>query len=250
MKLLTIADGYGDSRAVPDWYPKYWKWPKIIGLMTKGVTLIDRSRYGAGNEFITATLRDNIDNADCVLIQWAQPNRLDLILANNDAEYWKSTIASDPVYKNNVVSCGENDFWISSNSQTPAVREYHRKYISLKQHKLRSQIYVEYAKLMLDSRSIDYRFMLVDDSEYLNVDAKWICHETLKGMSDFKRKSNFCHLDLGIIQPLPLVAFDFIKQHVMPSIDLPWRSLREIDAVENMLYRHYQEALKNRNDQI
>jgi len=32
----------------------------------------------------------------------------------------------------------------------------------------------------------------------------------------------------------------------MPSIDLQWRSSREIDAVENMLYRHYQEAVKNK----
>jgi hypothetical protein len=53
-------------------------------------------------------------------------------------------------------------------------------------------------------------------------------------------------LDLGIVQPTPLVAFDFIKQHIMPNIDLHWRSNREIDAVENMLYQHYQEAVKNK----
>ena len=90
--------------------------------------------------------------------------------------------------------------------------------------------------------------MLVDDSEYLEIDADWICHEPFKGMSDFKSKSKYRDLDLGIVQPIPLVAFDFIKQYIMPNINLPWRDHRDIDAVENMLYRHYQEAIKNRND--
>jgi hypothetical protein len=122
--------------------------------------------------------------------------------------------------------------------------------VSLAQHQLRSQIFVEYAKLLLDQHGINYCFMLVDNSEYLNVSANWICHEPTKGMRDFKQKSKYCNLDLGIVQPLPLVAFDFIKQYIMPSIDLQWRNTKEIDAVENMLRRHYQEAVKNRNDQI
>lgn len=248
MKLLTIADGYGDSVAVPSWYPKYWKWPEIIKLMTKGVSLNNCSRYGAGNEFIVNQLKQNIDSADVVIIQWAQPNRLDLVLAHHDPTFWKDVIASDQVYNNNVVDCGNEKFWISSGSRTAAVREYHQKYISLKQHQMRSQIFVEYAKMLLEQRNIDYRFMLVDNSNYLDIIANWVCHEPFKGMHEFKSKSKYSNLDLGIIQPTPLVAFDFIKRYIMPSINLPWRNNRELDAVENMLYRHYQEALKNRND--
>ena len=250
MRLLTLADGYGDSVAVPQYYPKYLKWPEIIKLMTKGVELNNLSRYGAGNEFIVNQLRQHIDSSDVVMIQWAQPNRLDLVLAHADTSYWEGVIASDPVYKNNIVDCGDNKFWISSASKTSAIQQYHRQTITSKQHQMRSQIYVEYAKLLLNQRGIDYRFMLVDNSEYLAVDANWICHEPTKGMSDFKQKSKYFNLDLGIVQPLPLVAFDFIKQYIMPNIDLQWRSNREIDAVENMLYRHYQEAVKTKNDQI
>ncbi len=69
MKLLTLSDGYGDSVAVPDWYPKYQKWPEIIQLMTKGVNLNNRSRYGAGNEFIVNELKQHIDTADVVIVQ-------------------------------------------------------------------------------------------------------------------------------------------------------------------------------------
>ena len=88
--------------------------------------------------------------------------------------------------------------------------------------------------------------MLVDNSDYLRIDANWICHEPFKGMNDFKHKSKYSSLDLGIVQPTPLVAFDFVKQHIMPKVDLQWRNDREINAVENMLYQHYQEAIKNK----
>jgi len=250
MKLLTLADGYGDSVAVPNWYPKYLKWPEIIKLMTKGLDLVNCSRYGAGNEFIVNQLKQNITVADVVMVQWAQPHRLDLVLAHNNSEFWDNIIANDPVYKNNIVECGHDKFWISSGSKTLEVRAYHQQYITIRQHQLRSQIFVEYAKLLLEQHNIDYRFMLVNDSEYLDIDAKWICHEPFKGMSSFNFESKYFELDLGIVQPIPLVTFDFIKQYVMPSIDLSWRVAKEIDAVENMLYRHYQEAIKNRNDSI
>ena len=218
--------------------------------MTKDVSLNNCSRYGAGNEFIVNQLKQNIDSADVVMIQWAQPNRLDLVLAHDNPAFWNNVISTDSVYKDNIVDCNGNQFWISSASQTLEVQKYHNQIISLTQHQLRSQIFVEYAKLLLEQRGIDYRFMLVDDSEYLDIDAKWICHAPLMGMSNFKRKSKYSNLDLGVVQPLPLVAFDFIKQFVMPSIDLQWRNAKEIDTVENMLYRHYQEAVKNQNDQI
>ena len=248
MKLLTLADGYGDSMAVPAWYPKYWKWPEIIKLMTRHLELVNLSRYGAGNEFIVNQLKNNIDWPDMVIIQWAQPHRLDLVLAHKDAEFWNNVIASDTVYNSNVVNCGNDKFWISSASKTEAVRQYHEQYITMRQHQLRSQIYVDYAKLLLEQKGIDYRFMLVNNSNYLDIDANWICHKPFEGMNEFRYTSKYRHLELGIVQPTPLVAFDFIKQYIMPNTDLPWRSDRDIDAVENMLHRHYQEALKKRND--
>jgi hypothetical protein len=43
------------------------------------------------------------------------------------------------------------------------------------------------------------------------------------------------------------VQFDFIRQHIMPELDLPWRSNNEISAVENMLHRKYKEAVALKN---
>ena len=248
MRLLTLSDGYGDCHAYPQWYPKYWKWPKIIQLMTKGLELHNPSRYGAGNEFLVNQLTQYAAEADAVIIQWTQPRRLDLMLAHDDPVFWHDIIASDPTYSNNVLDCGDNKFWLSSGSKTTAVKEYHQRYISVKQHQTRSQIYIEYAKLWLERQGIDYRFMLVENSEYLKIDANWVWHESFKGMNEFRHHSKYYDLELGIVQPIPLVAFDFIQQYIMPSINLPWRNSRDISGVENMLYRHYQEAIKTRND--
>ena len=43
LRLLTIADGFGDSRAVPAWYPDYIKWPEIIRWMTRDIELCNLS---------------------------------------------------------------------------------------------------------------------------------------------------------------------------------------------------------------
>jgi hypothetical protein len=245
MNLLTLSDGYGDSVAVPAWYPNYWKWPKIIELMTKGVVVNNYSRYGAGNEFIANQLKQNISSADAAIVQWAQPNRLDLVIDYTNTVYWNDIIAKDPVYNNNLVNCGDDKFWISSASTVDAVRKYHQQ-ISCKQHQLRSQIFVEYAKLLINQHQIDYCFMSVVNFKYLDIEAKWICHEPFEGMENFKKKSKYADLDLGITQPLPLVALDFIKQYVIPNFKLPWRSNKEINALENVLYKHYLESIKNR----
>ena len=249
MKLLTISDGVGDPAQTPvSWYSNYFKWPEIIKLMTKELTLNNCSKVGAGNEFIVNQLKQHMNNDDVILMQWTTPNRFDLLLDHDSVNtlFWRNTIANDPVYSQSIVECGNNKFWLGSQSGTAPVREYHQRYISVTQYQLRSQIYIDYAKMLLAQKNITYRFMLGYDSEYLNVDANWVCHKPYKGLDSFRYQSRYKDLDLKFAQPIPLVAFDFIKQHIMPDIDLHWRSSREIDAVENMLYRHYQEAIKNK----
>ena len=249
MNLLTLADGFGDSVAVPNWYPTYYKWPKIIELMTHDLAVCDFSRYGAGNEYLVNVLKQHIASSDAVLLQWTIPNRLDLVLdASNQA--WQEVISSDPVYHDNVVKLNNHDFWLSSSSKVTKVQDYHRTYISLSQHQLRSQLFIDYAKLLINQHQVNYRFMLTWDSLYLedNVanDINWSWHTPFKGMHDFRYHSKFSELDLGITQPIPLIHYDFIKQFIMPYLNLPWRSERELAAVETMLYKHYQESIPNK----
>lgn len=249
MNLLTLADGFGDSVAVPSWYPKYYKWPKIIELMTRKLTVNNLSRYGAGNEYLVNALRQNIKSSDAVLLQWAVPNRLDLMLTGH-TKPWREIIATDPVYHDNVVELNDHSFWLSSGSKLPTVQEYHGTYISMFQHRLRSQLFIDYAKLLIDQHQVEYRFMLTWDSLYLANqvadDINWSCHQPLKGMHDFRNHSEFSELDLGITQPIPLIHYDFVRKFIMPYLDLPWRSDRELAAVESMLYRHYKESIPNK----
>jgi len=103
--------------------------------------------------------------------------------------------------------------------------------------------------------NIKHKFLLTCDSEYLQHSvtdqSNWCWHEQFKGMDSFRTKSKFAELDLGLTQPVSLIQFDFVKQFIMPQLDLPWRSNREIDAVENMLHRKYKEAVALKpNDQI
>jgi hypothetical protein len=248
MNLLTIADGFGDSEAVPDWYPAYVKWPEIIQLMTKGVTLHNLSKFGAGNEYIIHALKQNLLNKDAILIQWAIPNRLDLILdvSSEHKKFWDEQISADPVYNNNLVQVGSDQMWISSGSQ--AIQEYHKKYISLRQHQLRSQLFIDYATLLL--QNTNYGFLLTKSSQYLTQTvhdrSRWLCHDTFHGMCEFRHVSRYAELDLDVAQPIPLIQFDFIRQFIQPKFKLPWRSEREQQAVENMLFKKYQEAIKNR----
>ena len=250
MNLLTIADGFGDSIAVPHWYPAYIKWPEIIKLMTRGVTVQNLSRYGAGNEYIIQSLRHNLSKSDAVLIQWAIPDRLDLVLSHRPPyqEFWNQQIIDDPVYNNNVVQIGETPIWITSASTSPGVREYHEKFISSQQHRLRSQLYIDYAILLLKDKK--HGFLLTKNSEYLDTTVDdldhWHWHEKFHGMCEFRHVSNYADLDLGITQPIPLIQFDFIRQFIQPKFDLPWRSEKDIQAVETMLYRKYKESIKNR----
>jgi len=252
-KLLTIADGFGDSKAVPDWYPNFFKWPEIIGLMTQDLEVVNLSRYGAGNEYIIQSIRHNCTDIDVALVQWAMPNRLDLVLGNPD-KFWDEQISQDPVYNNNIVDVGKDRYWISSGSNNPYVLEYHGKYIRSRQHQLRSQLFVEHAKLLLRSAGIEHGFMLSYDGEYLKESvtdfSNWIWHSPFRGMHSFRRVSKFSHLDFNYIQPVSLIQFDFVKQFIMPAFDLCWRSPKDIDAVENMLYQDHKQAMLLKNDSI
>lgn len=248
VNLLTISDGFGDHKVNPDWYPFYMKWPEIIRLMTRGVNVVNFSHQGAGNEYIVNRLRNNLVDKDAVLIQWVPPDRLDLVLAHQTTyeKFWTEQIATDPVYNKNTVQADQHRMWLSSASKIPAVVEYHQKYINMQHHQLRSQLFVDYATLLL--QDIKHGFLLTKTSRYLEHTvtdhSRWHWHEKFQGMCEFRHVSHYAELDLGLVQPIPLVQFDFVRQFIQPRFDLPWRSENEIQAVEKMLYRKYQEAIK------
>lgn len=245
MRLLTLSDGFGDTVHSPNWYQQFYKWPDIIKLMCKNCELVNLSRYGAGNEYILNALKQNYNSADFVFVQWATPARLDLVLEHED-DYWQEQIALDPMYSENIVNIDTDQYWLSSGTIMPAVAQYHST-IGLRQHQIRSQNYVDYAHRLLET--VPYRFMLVEDSLYLReTDVKplnWCWHSEYAGMQSFRQISNYAQedQDAQVVQPISLVQFDFVRKYIQPTVDLPWRNEREILAVENMLYKKYQDAI-------
>lgn len=250
INLLTLSDGFGDSQAVPPWYKDYIKWPEIIKLITRDVVLHNMSRYGAGNEYIIQCLRNNLVGKQAVIVQWARPERLDLVLSDNvtHKNFWDQHISDDPVYSNNILSINHDQYWLSSASIVDGVVDYHKRFISRRQHQLRSQLFVDYAKLLLTN--IQHGFLLSETSNYLSEttskDSNWFWNKPYQGMHEFRVDSKYSDLDLGITQPIPLIHFDFIRQFIQPNFELPWRSESEIQTVENVLHKQYQEALKNK----
>lgn len=244
LKILTVADGFGDSSAYPLWYPEYIKWPQILDLMVKNAQIDNFSRYGAGNEYIANVVRQHHRNYDLILVQWAQPNRLDLVLSHDQQQkFWENTISQDPVYKDNVVSLGDDKFWLSSQSRSTLIRDYHELYITKRQHIMRSLIFVEYVHSVLKLDKIKHGFMMSTQNPWLQQaqipEDTWIWHEPWQGMHEFRQVSQYADLDLGIRQPIPLIHFDYIQQFIKPKFDLPWRNDREISAVESMLMKKY-----------
>lgn len=251
-RLLTIADGFGDSGATPPWYRNFTKWPELIQMMAKNVELTNLSRYGAGNEYMVECLRANIDSADMVLFQWTHPYRLDLLLGHPDEiqSFWQDEISKDPVYNKNVLAVNKDRYWISSASKNEHVQEYHTRYISQLQHQRRTERQIEYATMLLEKKNKTFKFLLTYPLRFLkDMDintSDWIWHKEYKSMEDFRSVSKYADLDLKTyVQPIPLIQFDFIRQHIMPRLNLEWNSTKELDDLETFLYTSHTEAMKN-----
>ena len=88
----------------------------------------------------------------------------------------------------------------------------------------------------------------VDDTNIDTSDSFWYCHTPQCGMDSFRNISKFADLDakFNLTQPVSLVQFDFVTQFIVPNFNFPWRSKKEIDAVENMLFRKSKQALENK----
>jgi hypothetical protein len=248
-KILIIGDGFADPAAAHLWYQDFYKWPTLINLMAKNIAITNMARYGAGNEYMSYCLQSQYQHYDLVLIQWSKAERLDLVLDHTQEHltFWQQTIAQDPVYQHNVVDLEGKKIWISSASKNQTVVEYHQKYITPTQHQMRSQLLVEHAMLMLEANNIDYRFMLTYDAPYLsNINARWMCHKPLRGQHSFRSVSKHSQADIDYVQPIPLVSFDYIRKVIQPNLDLDWRSDCDLDALEVMLLKKHQLAMKQK----
>jgi hypothetical protein len=220
-KILCIGDGFGKGHIWP-------MWPQLLAELVNDVEIDNYSEVGAGNEFISNCVIDACEKKkyDIVLIQWAMSRRLDII--NNQQNNISKIIIKDPVYNKKYSNVAINDrlWWLSSNSQTEYIQNYHKNYISVEQQKLRSIYQIKLIELYLKQKVSNFLFFssfkldFADMPESNLLDwSMWCEHNTNNGMEEWG-KLNVPQYESKEVQPHPLVHLNYLKEIILPRLKI------------------------------
>jgi len=203
-KIFCFGDGYAHGHIWPEW-------PQILQALLPTYQVIAHTGIGAGNEFLI----DNLLNVNCqnqtVIFQWAQPNRFDKLLQDTQ---WKIFAEQDPIYYFNFETTRSGTWWLSSNSQTEKIQEYHKFFIQNHQAELRFKNQRTLVENYLQNKNSHYWFTSTKEQEL------------------FCQAHTSKHLRGTEIQPSPIMHFYFVIECIKPILKL------DIDA-------NLQEKLKN-----
>jgi hypothetical protein len=227
-KIVTAGDGFAANHIWP-------MWPHILQMTTVDTEVTSLGAIGAGNEYIFNSVLNCINNVipDLVIVQWAQSNRLDLIL---DTDHKIEIAKVDPVYNENIY----NNWWLSSASTQPYVKTYHCDYISGTQSKLRTKNYIISLTAILEKRNIPYLFSTTYASEHypdnnINWD-KWVWHQPGQGMQEYSLLPRFNDIRLTEVQPSPLVHMQWVLDVLRPNLAVEW-SAEHIEKLQELFAR-------------
>ena len=227
-KIVTAGDGFAASHIWP-------MWPHVLQMTTVDTEVISLGAIGAGNEYIFNSVLNCINSSqpDLVIVQWAQSNRLDLIL---DTKYKAEIAAADPVYNENIY----DNWWLSSASTQPYVKTYHNDYIGTIQRRSRTKNYIISLAAILENRNIPYLFTTTYASEHyptsdINWD-NWVWHEPGQGMQEYSLLPRFEDIRLTEVQPSPLVHMQWVLDILQPKLSLEW-SADNISKLQELFAR-------------
>ena len=191
-KIFCCGDGYAHGHIWPEW-------PQILQALCPEHTVIPVTGVGAGNEFLISQLLTQQISNQKVIFQWAQHNRFDKLLQDNQ---WQALAESDPVYYFNFYKVNDQHWWCSSASQLSEITRYHEFYIQNNQSQLRYQNQQTLIKTYLEFNQCDYHFTSTEIQE------------------NFSRQDRFCDLRATEVQPSPIVHFFFALEILAPAIEL------------------------------
>jgi len=221
-KILCIADEFGKGHIWP-------MWPQLLAELVNDVAIDNYSEVGAGNEFISNRVIDACEKKtyDIVLVQWAWSRRLDII--NNQQNNISKHILEDKTYntKYSNVRINNRAWWLSSNSQTKYIQNYHKNYISVEQQKLRSINQIKLIELYLKQKKIfnflffsSYKLDFIDMPESNILDwSVWCCDKQNGGMNEYG-KSHLPQYAAKEVQPHPIIHLNFIKEIMLPKLKI------------------------------
>jgi hypothetical protein len=192
-KIFCLGDGYAHGNIWPEW-------PQILQALLPDLDVVTGTGVGAGNEFLIDTLL----NFDCenqtVIFQWAQPNRFDKLLQDTQ---WKILAQQDPVYFDNFEHNTSGIWWLSSNSQTPKIQEYHEFFVQSEQEQLRLKNQKILIENYLQNKKCRYWFT------------------SIKQQEEFCRSHQHKDLRGDQIQPSTIMHFYFVVECIKPALNLP-----------------------------
>lgn len=213
-RILCVGDGFAHGHIWPEW-------PQILQAMIPSRTTELVSGIGAGNEFLVSGLLDQEPNKDLVIFQWAQADRFDKIVQDQD---WEDLARSDPVYGENFYDRAGDRWWLSSASGLKEIQHYHRYFVQTRQSLRR----------LRDQQKLVEGFLISRGCEYVAV-------STLE-QHMFSREDRFHSMRGNEIQPSPPVHLAYLEEIILPrlSIDIDSsRTNRLKQALNNIEWQPY-----------
>lgn len=217
-KIVTSGDGFACNHIWP-------MWPHILQITTVDTDVISLGKIGAGNEYIFNSIIEYLNNnqADLIIVQWASSYRLDLVIDNDLKQKITTT---DEVYKDNIFSTGELQWWLSSASKIQYVQDYHLNYIGHTQHQRRTINYIISLQEILKQKNIPYLFFSSYELDFLNdplsKQIDWSTWVDQKGMELYSLQKRFKDIRLNQIQPSPPVHLEYVLEILKPHLSYSW----------------------------
>jgi hypothetical protein len=215
MKLIiTAGDGFAANHIWP-------MWPRLLSQHIPDSQTISLGKPAAGNEFIFNSVLYAIRERrpDLVLVQWAQSQRLDLIVDN---DHKRDTALQDEVYHHNLYPVDKNTWWLSNASTQSYVRQYHSEYIGYTQALSRTRNYIISLAAVLRARQIPFKFFSTYDVEFYpdtDIDwTHWVWHTPGRGMEHYSRQERFADIRGTEVQPSTAVHDAWLQQVLLPRL--------------------------------
>lgn len=208
-KIYTFGDGFATGHIWPEW-------PQILSALCPDYQVVNNSGIGAGAEYLVHKLIQNLpDMHNCLVIfQWPKSNRFDKLIEDN---HWQTVVDNDSVYSFNCYEYNNEKWWLSSNSKSDDVREYHNKFVQAKQHKIRSDNYQILVKHTLENINCEY--LSVTTAE------EW----------DFSFQPKYAHIRQNQVQPSPPVHFEWLIERILPNISITIDKSRT-EKLKNLIF--------------
>jgi hypothetical protein len=207
--LLAVSDGNGVDN-------DFKKWPTLLQLMSMDSLLVkNKSVVGASNEMILLQIAESINEIDCAIIQWTVPLRLDVVID----EFWQEQADIDKVYDFNIISSNKQQWWVTSASDNPYIKEYHNRYIKDWHATQRSQSYMLAAAELLKNKNIPFIFTLAYNFNFDGAlaDAVKTLPWVYQDLDSFRFTSEFKGLDQGLAQPHSAIQLEWLHTVVKPN---------------------------------